>query len=258
MLRHADFAAPRAASSPCAVAGFIHLVSSAASLAFAARTPGAMPDAAWCWLEGVGAAVLGAAAGLPLWWLPINLVFAPAAQALLAWQIPATVYLAAFCLLFALNVAAWRHRVPLFLSSARAAAALAAWLPPRAGFRLLDLGCGTGSLLANLATLRPDGDYHGIETAPLSFALSWWRTRARAAVRVTWGDFWTTDLARYDVVYAYLSPQPMARLWQKARREMKPGSLLVSNSFAIPGVAPDHTVAVNDRMRSTLLVWRIA
>ena len=31
----------------------------------------------------------------------------------------------------------------------------------------------------------------------------------------------------------------MARLWAKARSEMAPGSWLISNSFAIPGMAPD-------------------
>jgi hypothetical protein len=38
---------------------------------------------------------------------------------------------------------------------------------------------------------------------------------------------------------------------------MKPGSLLVSNTFVIPGVAPDRTVAIGDRMRSTLYIWRM-
>jgi hypothetical protein len=38
---------------------------------------------------------------------------------------------------------------------------------------------------------------------------------------------------------------------------MRTGSLLISNTFAIPGVAPTHTLAVGDRMRSTLHVWRM-
>jgi hypothetical protein len=257
MARPADLTVPHEALPAWAVAALIHVACSIAVFMLAACAPGLGAGAGWYWLEGIGAAVLGSCAGLPVWWLPINLLFAPAAHALLGWQIPAPAYLAAFCLLFAFNVAAWRHRVPLFLSSTKVTAALSALLPQRAGLRFLDLGCGTGSLLLDLARARPDGSYHGVETAPLSFLLSWWRTRLRTAVRVTWGNFWATDLAHYDVIYAYLSPAPMARLWEKARCEMKPGSLLVSNTFAIPGVAPAYTLPIGDRLRSTLFVWRM-
>ena len=257
MPRHAELSLRHAPLPAWAVAALLHAACSIAIWMMAVRAPGLAPDAAWYWLEGLSAAVLGAVAGLPVWWLPINLVFAPAAHAVLGWHIPAVAYLVAFCLLFAFNAGAWRHRVPLFLSSAKVTAALSALLPARAGLRFLDLGCGTGSVLSELARARPDGSYHGIETAPLTYGLSWWRTRRCAAVRVTWGDFWAVDFSHYDVVYAYLSPEPMARLWEKARREMKPGSLLVSNTFAIPGVAPAYALPAGDRMRSTLLVWRM-
>ncbi len=255
MRRRADIAAPGGAWPVWATAVLIHAASVGAALMLAMRAPELMPGAGWCVLEGIGAAVLGMVAGLPVWWLPINLLFAPVAYALLGWQIPAPFYLVAFCLVFALNAAAVRYRVPLFLSSSQVTSLLAGLLPRRAGLRFLDLGCGTGSLLAGLARMRPDGCYHGIETAPLSFVLS--RLRAGSAARVTWGDFWDADLAQYDVVYAYLSPAPMARLWRKARREMRPGSLLVSNSFAIPGVTPAYALPAGDRLRSMLYVWRM-
>ncbi|MDH5586413.1 MAG: hypothetical protein OEZ05_07260, partial [Nitrospirota bacterium] len=74
---------------------------------------------------------------------------------------------------------------------------------------------------------------------------------------IQWGDFWKDDLAQYDVVYAYLSPVPMQRLWEKARQEMQPGSLLISNSFIIPGVLPEKSIQLNDFPGSTLYMWRI-
>jgi hypothetical protein len=49
----------------------------------------------------------------------------------------------------------------------------------------------------------------------------------------------------------------MLEVWEKARREMKPGSLLVSNSFGIPGVEPDRVIEVKDWRRTRLLVFRI-
>jgi SAM-dependent methyltransferase len=257
MSRRAELSMPREALPAWAMAALIHVACAVATSVLAMRVPALTADGAWFWLEGGGAAMLGMAAGLPVWWMPINLLFAPAAHALLGAHIPAAVYLGAFCLLFAFNMAAWRHRVPLFLSSAQATAALSALLPQRAGLRVLDLGCGTGTLLLDLARARPDLSCDGVETAPLSCLISWWRVRKHKALRVSWGDFWGTDFAQYDVVYAYLSPAPMARLWTKARREMKPGSLLVSNTFVIPGVTPAGTLPTGDRMRSTLYIWRM-
>jgi hypothetical protein len=38
---------------------------------------------------------------------------------------------------------------------------------------------------------------------------------------------------------------------------MRPGSLLVSNSFAVPGIAPERVVDVGDARGTQLLVYRL-
>jgi hypothetical protein len=65
------------------------------------------------------------------------------------------------------------------------------------------------------------------------------------------------DLSQHDVVYAYLSPVPMALLWRKVRKEMHPGSILISNSFVVPGIEPEITLKLGDFGGSTLYLWRI-
>jgi SAM-dependent methyltransferase len=131
-------------------------------------------------------------------------------------------------------------------------------LPQEGRFNFLDLGSGFGGVLARLAHERPAGRYYGVESAPAPFLLS----RLRAALgarsfRVSWGDLKDLDLGRYDVVYAYLSPAAMGDLWCKARREMRSGSLLISNGFAVPGVAPESIVATGARNDPGLLLWRM-
>jgi hypothetical protein len=49
----------------------------------------------------------------------------------------------------------------------------------------------------------------------------------------------------------------MPALWAKARREMKPGSLLVSHTFEIPGQEPERRIPLPGRPDACLLVWRI-
>ena len=47
-------------------------------------------------------------------------------------------------------------------------------------------------------------------------------------------DFFARDWGDFAVVYAFLSPVPMQRVGEKAFAEMRGGSTLISNSFALP------------------------
>ena len=48
----------------------------------------------------------------------------------------------------------------------------------------------------------------------------------------------------------------MPRLWQKVQAEMRPGSRLISNTFAIPGVPAQRVIELHDWRRSCLLLWQ--
>ncbi|MEK7245502.1 MAG: class I SAM-dependent methyltransferase [Pseudomonadota bacterium] len=225
--------------------------------------------------QGVAAAVVGTRFQLARWWIPLNLALPPAAGLALMLGLPGWVYLALFAalLLFYWNTA--RGRVPLYLSGRRAKEELARLLPARpdrgatydargdsparAGVRFLDLGSGFGGTVLALAAKHGEGEFVGIESAPLPFALSWLRTTFSGLpqARVVHGDFWKLDLAGFDLVYAFLSPAPMAELFRKARAEMTPGSLFVSNTFEVPGETPERSVELNDWRRGRLLVWRM-
>jgi predicted O-methyltransferase YrrM len=70
-----------------------------------------------------------------------------------------------------------------------------------------------------------------------------------------YGNFWDEDLSRYDMVYCFLSPEPMPALYRKACAEMRPGSLIISNSFDVPGVPADEIL---DRRHTRLFFWRLS
>jgi len=96
-----------------------------------------------------------------------------------------------------------------------------------------------------------------VESAPAPFLVSWLRLMHKPNARVRFGDMWREDLARYDVIYAFLSPSPMPDLWRKAQAEMRPGSLLISNSFEIPDITPARTLMLDDSRNTRLLIWRM-
>lgn len=196
--------------------------------------------------------------GLASWWVPINLLFVPMVLWALTFGIAPVWFLAAFFLLFLVFWSVYRSQVPLYLSSRKAWAATVHLLPAASGFAMLDLGAGLGGMLKHLSIKRPDGRFYGMEIAPMPFALAWLRKIAgRGAYQISWGNFWAHNLAGYDVVYAYLSPVPMTKLWVKACLEMLPGSRFISNTFPVPEVKPEEIVELDDFHRSRLYVYRI-
>lgn len=205
---------------------------------------------------GIAAAVSRYWLGMMAWWLPIQLLFMPALVAGLSLDLAPSWFLLGFLLLLAVYWGVFRSQVPLYLSSRAAWRALAEMLPERPEIRMIDLGSGLGGLLGFLGRTRPQGHFVGIEAAPLPFVLGWLRVRGKNC-DMRYGSFWRHDLAGYDVVYAYLSPVPMADLWRKASAEMRPGSLFVSNTFAVPGIVPSETVQVDDFHASTLYIYRV-
>jgi hypothetical protein len=150
--------------------------------------------------------------------------------------------------------ATFRTQVPLFLTARKVRAALCELVDPARSLKIVDLGCGLGSVLTALKRLRPECECHGVELALLPYLVS--RLRGlRTGCAVERRDLMAVDLSRYDIVYAFLSPAPMPQLWAKARREMRPGSRFVSLAFDVPGVPADQVIAVGPKARHTLYVW---
>jgi Putative methyltransferase len=208
----------------------------------------------WALGQGVCAALASYKLEAPRWWLAIHLVFLPLVIAANHLGIPPLAWLGGFLLLFMLFWRTDKSRVPLFLTNARAAQAVAELIPAHP-CRCIDLGCGTGSLLKTLAAVRPECTFVGVEHAPLPFVFAWFRSRNIDNLVIRYGDFWKVDLGQYQVVYAFLSPVPMQRLWQKSCAEMTANNLVISNSFEIPGKRAEQVVAVPDRRRTRLYCY---
>jgi hypothetical protein len=160
----------------------------------------------------LSAVVLGAAGAWPPWLWLLLLGLALAAYPLRAWK-----------------------DAPFFPTPPEALAGLDAVIG-RPG-RVLDAGCGLGHGLMALRRLWPQAEVAGLEwSAPLSWAAAW---RCRGlGVRVRRGDMWAASWAGHDLVYVFQRPESMARVFEKARRELDPQAWLVSLEFAVPGQTP--------------------
>ena len=220
--------------------------------------PFRLPSGAWIIAQGVGAALLAMKWGLGPWWRLFQLLLPFA----LAWQavhhVPAWCYPTVVVLLLLIYGGGIWTRVPLYNSNRAAWEALLSFIPEDQSYQVVDLGAGLGGPLHFLAARRPASHFKGVEASPLVWLAAWLRTRnLRANCMIRLGSFWREDLGHFDVVYAFLSPAPMAELGQKAFAEMRPGSLLISHTFPIPGLQPEATLPLPGRPDACLLVYRI-
>jgi len=187
------------------------------------------------------------------WWMLIHAVFLPLICVSLFLDFDPVWYLLAFVLSWLLFGRVAANRAPLYLSNRQVLQELQTHLPQDA--RFLDVGAGSGTVLAWLAKHRPDLVLTGIEQA----WLPWWVGRQRLDASVKWirGDYSSLDFADFDAVYAFLSPAPMAELWLQVKAEMRPGGLFLSNTFIVPGFEPDEVIELGDWKNGKLLVWHI-
>ncbi|QGZ38734.1 hypothetical protein IP92_00900 [Pseudoduganella flava] len=206
-------------------------------------------------LQGLVAMLITWKLGLAPWWRIIQLLFPVALLAALGLGLPPLLFLAVFVVLLGWYWSTFRTQVPYFPSNPSVWRAVAALLPDRQGISAIDVGSGLGGLALYLARVRPDIKSAGIELAPLPYLYS--RLRAKltknGAIFIR-GDYEEIDFGDYDVVFAYLSPAVMLALFDKARREMKVGSLLISYEFNIPGFKPDKTILTTEGA-PPLYVW---
>ncbi|MDP3878346.1 MAG: hypothetical protein Q8Q50_15325 [Methylobacter sp.] len=207
-------------------------------------------------LQGAAAAICSVVLRQRYWWLVIHLLFLPSAIALLTVQLPSWLYLMLVLLLALVFWGTIKGDVPLFLSSNAVADALANMVDSEQAKTFADLGAGLGSVAVPLARQR-DISVDAIEHAPLPWLITAWRCRKLPHTTVKRSSLWQRDLARYDLLFAFLSPAVMVELGEKVRREMRPGSLFVSSSFAIPDWQPEAVLQLEDRRRTKLFCYRV-
>jgi hypothetical protein len=216
---------------------------------------GRMPLLFWLVVHGLITAGLSHWRTRELWWTVFHLVMPWLALLALQWHLPLWVYPALALLLLAVFSPVLRDRVPFFLSSDQVAQSLLLVMDQRQTSSFVDLGCATGGLLMTLAKSRLETQFVGVETAWLPYWVARLRTWQLANVTIRRQNIWDTHLGGFDLVYCFLSPDPMTRLGGKFEEEADRGACLVSNSFRIPDRKPDETRTVTDWRESVLWVY---
>ncbi len=124
---------------------------------------------------------------------------------------------------------------------------------PKKGLRVDDLGSGDGRLL-KLAAER-GCRATGFEINPflvLFTKLRFYFSPYRKLIAVKWSDFWKADFADADIIFVYLLPWKMQKLEALLRSKLKPGTVIVSNSFIFP-----HLKLIRKDEQSHVYVFKV-
>ena len=209
------------------------------------------------------AMLLSVVMGMDRWWRWIHACFPLAILAMSQWHVPNEIYLVAFLFSLSLYWTTFRTQVPFFPSRPVAWQHVADLLPAGKPVHLIDIGSGIGDMVMHVASHSGTGvgaknsSFTGIEIAALPWLVSYIRGRLRRSQAVfKLGDYNELNFSRFDVVFAYLSPAAMLKLWAKASREMRAGSMLISYEFEIPGITPSRVIPGSGQSPS-LYVWQI-
>ncbi len=122
---------------------------------------------------------------------------------------------------------------------------------------IADLGSGWGGMIGQLQKQYPTAYITGYEISPCPYYFTRLRFMcARDKITIKRHDFFSEDIAGYDVVFCYLSPQHMEKLKPHLSR-LKKGSLVVTCSFPIEGWEPIATVTVWGLVKIPICLYRI-
>jgi SAM-dependent methyltransferase len=129
----------------------------------------------------------------------------------------------------ALYVSTSRVRISAFLDA----------VPMKAGQLLVDIGCGDGRVL------RQVGKRYGVRTVGyelnlLAYVKAKLLCFGRKKIQIRLRNFWNADLSEVDVVFCYLFPDVMRDLGAKLKSDLKPGAVVVSCNFDLPGFIPEQ------------------
>ncbi len=110
----------------------------------------------------------------------------------------------------------------------------------------IDIGCGDGKVLETVERKFPGVLVIGYELSQEPFLLAEKRKKEKGlSYTLHHTDFFDADIAHATVFYSYMISYMMDRIWKKVSNECRPGTLLYSSSFSIPGTEPTKILEVS-------------
>lgn len=163
------------------------------------------------------------------------------------------------CIWAILSIVFWslKNGIVPMPSSFKAKSCLLKTLPKITEGKIYELGSGWGTLAFPISNKYPDSQVIGYETSTIPYAISCGLKRVYPSPNLTFikKDFFKISLDDAALIVCYLYPEAMRVLKTKFEDELKPGTWIISNTFAIPGWAAEQIFEVNDIYRTKIYLY---
>ena len=124
---------------------------------------------------------------------------------------------------------------------------------------IFELGSGWGSLLFPLAEHCQDAVVTGIEISPVPLLFTKIRQFFHSSqnIIIKRENFYNISLNNATIVVCYLFPRAMRELKEKFERELQSGTMVVSNTFAIPHWKPYAVIELQDLYHTKIYIYYV-
>lgn len=131
-------------------------------------------------------------------------------------------------------------------------------LPNEFDGKIFELGSGWGTLAIPIAKKFQSHVVTGYECSPVPFYFSQLRLLLSPLQNLTFRkeDFFLIPLDKAGLIICYLFPEAMKKLKEKFKHELKPGTWVISHTFAIPGWKPERIIVVNDLYKTKIYIYK--
>jgi len=121
--------------------------------------------------------------------------------------------------------------------------------------KFYDLGAGTGPAI-RIASDEFGANAIGFEIAPFIYSIARIKLllkKSRATLRFE--NLWNADIHDADVVFYFLAERVTAKVEEKLKRELKPGTRVIAYTFGLPTLKPETIIPVRGEWK--MLIYKI-
>lgn len=124
---------------------------------------------------------------------------------------------------------------------------------------VVDLGSGWGCLIMPLAAAMPEARFLGYELSPFPLMVARLRGALfrRRNVTIARRDLRKVSFTGRDAVICYLYSELLEKLRPNLERDLKPGTMVISNVFDIPGWVPEAVHKLDCSQCPQVYVYRV-
>lgn len=158
-----------------------------------------------------------------------------------------------------LSVVLWtlRNGISPMPTAAKVRHKVLSLVPPETQGTIVDLGSGWGNMTMQFAKLFPHCQVVGYETSLIPYYVSkmWAFFDRTPNIKFVRRNFFKVPLSQISLIYCYLYPGAMKKLVSKFNEELNPGTIIISNTFSLPGWEAVKILEVKDLYNTRVYVY---